>query len=162
MFTKADRSTFPYWFAHWCAFNMTALVLKQWKFKYLFHDFEKPWLKLFMKDYKKVQKWHRCHNNHHLEYPGKKDWMAMYIDWECSRFTKQASPLTAYEEMKKKVQQFYDEVKNENLEHLTIGKELEANFVKISEDLGLIEKNSHKWILVNKLFYVVDYNSKDY
>lgn len=25
MFTKKDRSTFKYWFAHWCAFNMTAL-----------------------------------------------------------------------------------------------------------------------------------------
>ena len=56
-FDKSDRSTFPYWFAHWCAFNMTALNLKKWKFKYLFHDFEKPWLKLFL-SYKKVQQFH--------------------------------------------------------------------------------------------------------
>ena len=67
MFGKEDRSTFKYWFAHWCAFNMTALNLKCWKFKYLFHDWYKPWLKLFM-SYKKLQKFHRYHSNHHLEY----------------------------------------------------------------------------------------------
>jgi hypothetical protein len=51
-----------------------------------------------------VQKWHRTHNRHHLEYAGKKsyDFEAMVIDWECSRFTKISSPLTArgeYERM---------------------------------------------------------------
>ena len=99
MFTKEERSTFPYWFAHWCAFNMTALNLKAWKFKYLFHDIEKPWLRLFW-DYKKVQRWHRRHSSHHLEYlyHGTVDIEAMLIDWECSRFTKESSPLTARQE----------------------------------------------------------------
>lgn len=100
MFTKEERSSFPYWFAHWCAFNMTALNLKIWKFKYLFHDIEKPWLMLLWKDYSRVQKYHREHNRHHLEYNGRKgyDYEAMVIDWECSRFTKLASPKTARDE----------------------------------------------------------------
>ena len=56
MFTKAERASFSYWFAHWCAYNMTALNLKCWKLKYLFHDIEKPWLMLFWRNYNKVQK----------------------------------------------------------------------------------------------------------
>ena len=55
MFDKSQRSKFDYWFAHWCAFNMTALNLGVWKFKYLFHDIEKPWLMLMWKNYKRVQ-----------------------------------------------------------------------------------------------------------
>lgn len=100
MFDKSERSSFKYWFAHLCAFNMTALNLKAWKFKYLFHDFEKPWLMWLWKDYTIVQIWHRQHNRHHLEYTGKKnyDFEAMIIDWECSRFTKSASPQTAQQE----------------------------------------------------------------
>jgi hypothetical protein len=41
------------------------------------------------------------HSNHHLEYEyqDKIDWEALVIDWECSRFTKYASPRTAYQEM---------------------------------------------------------------
>ena len=102
MFSKEERSTFPYWFAHWCAFNMTALNLRAWKFKYLFHDIEKPWLRLFW-DYEKVQRWHREHNSHHLEYMGVIDIEAMLIDWECSKFTKESSPLTARQEWEKLV-----------------------------------------------------------
>lgn len=103
MFDKSQRSSFKYYFAHLCAFNMTALNLGVWKFKYLFHDFEKPWLMLLWKDYSRVQKWHRTHNRHHLEYAGGKvyDFEAMVIDWECSRFTKLQSPLTAKEEYEK-------------------------------------------------------------
>lgn len=99
MFTKAERSTFSYWFAHWCSYNMTALNLKCWKIKYLFHDFEKPWLKLFY-PYEKVQKLHRTNNKHHIGYKGgidNCDFEAMVIDWECSRFTKEAAPMTARE-----------------------------------------------------------------
>lgn len=114
MFTKEDRSTFPYWFAHWCAYNMTALNLKCWKFKYLFHDIEKPFLKLFL-PYKKVQTFHREHNKHHPEWLEHKleecikyyeletvyQWLLQYdyeatiIDWECGRFTKVAQPRNA-------------------------------------------------------------------
>ena len=95
--TKEQRSTFKYWFYHVLAFNLVAKELHCWKFKYLFHDFEKPWLKLFM-DYQKVQKWHRTHNSHHLEYKGEKDYEAMVIDWECSQYTKQSCTRGAVEE----------------------------------------------------------------
>lgn len=111
-FSKEQRSTFPYYMAHVFAFNMVALNLHVWKFKYLFHDWYKPWLMLIWKDYKKVQTFHREHSNHHLEcrkvhewddWAKKIDWTAMAIDWECSRFTKQASPLTAREEAMSKI-----------------------------------------------------------
>lgn len=107
-FSKKDRSTFEYWFAHWCAFQMTALNLHIWKPKYLFHDIEKPWLMLFWRDYKRVQHWHRYHNNHHAEYadnhwPSEMDIDAMIIDNECSRFTKAEAPLTAIEFLKEKL-----------------------------------------------------------
>ena len=103
MFGKDDKSSFPYWFAHWCSFQLCALNLGIWKFKYLFHDFEKPWLKLFL-PYKKVQKWHREHNKHHLEYGlkygfNKVDWYALMIDWECSHMSKKQAPLLARETM---------------------------------------------------------------
>lgn len=115
MFTKEERSSFKYWFAHWCAFQMTALNLKCWKFKYLFHDVEKPWLKLFL-TYDKVQHIHRTLNNHHLQYkhPNRIDWEAMVIDWECSRFTKKAAPLTARETMMMKIR------KDSSLKHILL------------------------------------------
>lgn len=115
MFTKEERSSFKYWFAHWCAFQMTALNLKCWKFKYLFHDIEKPWLKLFL-TYDKVQNLHRTLNNHHLQYkyPNSIDWEAMVIDWECSRFTKEAAPLTARETMMMKIR------KDNSLKHILL------------------------------------------
>lgn len=118
LFDKSERATFSYWFAHWCAFNMTALLLHIWKPKYLFHDFEKPWLMWLWKDYKKVQKWHREHNRHHIDYAGKKgyDYDAMIIDWECSRFTKEAAPWNAWDTLemviKKKYPKQYEEVKH--------------------------------------------------
>ena len=115
MFTKEERSSFKYWFAHWCAFQMTALNLKCWKFKYLFHDIEKPWLRLFL-TYDKVQHIHRTLNNHHLQYkyPNRVDWEAMVIDWECSRFTKEAAPLTARETMMMKIR------KDSSLKHILL------------------------------------------
>ena len=99
MFTDKEKSSFSYYFAHLFAYNMTALNLGVWKFKYLFHDFEKPWLMLLWRDYPRVQKWHRKHNRHHLEYAGGKgyDYEAMILDWECSKFTKLASPFNARE-----------------------------------------------------------------
>lgn len=103
MFTKEERSTFKYWFAHWCAFQMTALNLKVWKPKYLLHDIEKPFLKLFLK-YATVQRLHRKYSSHHLEYwkgVKKIDIDAMLIDWECSQFTKKECPLNASETLEK-------------------------------------------------------------
>ncbi len=124
LFTKEERSTFAYWFAHWCAFNMVALNCRAWKFKYLFHDWEKPWLRLFL-PYDKVQKFHRTHSRHHLEYRGKKDYEGMVIDWECGRFTKEASPLTAREE-------------SDRLHMLErVGKEDYKNILQALKKLGL-------------------------
>ena len=120
LFTKEDRSSFPYWFAHWCAFNMTALVLKIWKPKYLFHDFEKPWLMWLWKDYKRVQKWHREHNRHHIDYTGKKGWDfdAMIIDWECSRFTKESAPWNAWMTLEKVIKVKYPDQYEEVKKHV--------------------------------------------
>ena len=127
MFTKEERSGFKYWFAHWCAFQMTALNLKCWKFKYLFHDIEKPWLKLFL-TYDKVQHIHRTLNNHHLQYkyPNRINWEAMVIDWECSRFTKEAAPLTARETMIMKIR------KDSSLKHILL-----ANMLPILDKLKI-------------------------
>ena len=107
MFDENDKSSFPYWFAHWCSFQLCALNLGIWKLKYLFHDCEKPWLRLIW-PYKKVQKWHRTHNSHHLEYGlkhgfDKIDWKALMIDWECSQMSKKQCPLNCREEMENKL-----------------------------------------------------------
>ena len=110
MFDKKDRSSFKYWFAHWCGFQITALNLGIWKPKYLLHDIEKPWLKLLWKgDYSRVQKWHRTHNNHHLEYGLKHgwdaiDWEALMIDWECCGLSKQEAQLDARETLAYEIQ----------------------------------------------------------
>lgn len=100
-FTKEQRSGFKYWMAHYIAYNVKAMQLKTWKPKYLLHDIEKPWLKLLWGDYKRVQQYHRKHNKHHIQYPKLNDidWEAVVIDWECSRYTKIAAPLTARQEM---------------------------------------------------------------
>lgn len=103
-FDKSQRSSFPYWFWHWFAFNTLAKRLGVWKPRYILHDMEKPWLKLIW-DYKRVQTWHRTHNRHHLEYPGRIDLEAMAIDWECSGMTKTACQLNARQE--------WERVKNE-------------------------------------------------
>ena len=98
-FTKSERSTFNYWYYHWKAFNLQALNLGVWRFSYLFHDIEKPWLKLFL-PYSKVREIHRLNNKHHSAYKGglsKVDWLALIIDNECSRFTKSEAQMTARE-----------------------------------------------------------------
>ena len=102
-FEKKDRSTFPYWYYHWRNYNLVALKLGVWKPKYILHDIEKPWLKLIWGDYKRVQKWHKHHNKHHIFYGrlngmNKIDWLAAVVDWECSRYSKFAAPKTAREE----------------------------------------------------------------
>ena len=117
MFSENEKSTFPYWFAHWSAYQMIALNLRVWKAKYLFHDWEKPWMLLFAKGLKKigllkqepyewVRAWHKTHRKHHRQYyipatmlhsgrmPNIRE---MIIDWECSRFTKSTFGRTAYE-----------------------------------------------------------------
>jgi hypothetical protein len=128
-FNKSERSTFTYWYYHWKAFNLLAFSLGCWKFKYLFHDFEKPWLRLFL-PYEKVQEIHRKNNAHHLEYKKSPnyDWEAMVLDWECSRFTKNAAQLNARDECNRKI--------NNNHEHSDL---LKANFFNTCDKLGLIK-----------------------
>jgi len=126
MFTPEERSTFPYWFAHWCAFNMTALNLRCWKFRFLFHDMEKPWLRLFL-PYEKVQKFHRTHARHHKEYKGKHfDWLGMIVDWECSQYTKDVATMNAREKM-----EAYQ------ASHPDFYKKLKENLEPILTELGL-------------------------
>ena len=104
-FGKKERSSWRYFWAHWCAFQMVAITLGVWKFRYLFHDWYKPWLKMFGIEYKKIQKFHRYNSNHHIEYfeknntPHKFDWIALIVDWECSQYTKEACPRNARQEM---------------------------------------------------------------
>ena len=112
MFTKKQRGGFKYTFAHWCAFQMTALNHGCWRWRFLFHDWYKPWLKLFL-PYTKVQKFHRTHARHHEEWiilhPNRKpDVLAMVIDWECSQYTKEACQLNARETLKERKHQDID------------------------------------------------------
>lgn len=108
LFKENQKSTFKYWFAHWCAYQMIALDCNIWKPKYLLHDIEKPWLMLLWRDYPRVKSWHRAHSSHHLEHkPEKKyDWEAMVIDWECSRFTKEAAQLNARDTLSLEIKKF--------------------------------------------------------
>lgn len=135
MFRKEEKATLKYCFAHICAYNMTALNLKCWKWKYLFHDMEKPILKFILRDYDKVRKIHRKYNKHHITYKDKSkiDWLAAVIDWECSRFTKLDAPMNARETYEYFITKIY--------ESGTISKELkelmEINIPPILEKLGL-------------------------
>lgn len=124
MFTKEERSSFPYWFAHWCAFQMTALNLRCWKPRFLLHDWYKPWLRLFL-PYSTVQKIHKQNSKHHLEWFDKHgytlkniyrfDWDSLIIDWECSRFTKEASQINAYRKWEKVIDGLNPNNRNESL-----------------------------------------------
>ena len=67
-FNKQERSSWRYFWAHWCAFQMVAVTLGVWKPKHLFHDWYKPWLKMFGVPYEDIQKFHRMNSSHHLEY----------------------------------------------------------------------------------------------
>ena len=99
LFKETEKSSFAYWFAHWKAFNLTAMLLGVWEFRFLFHDIEKPFLMWIWKDYPRVRQYHRTHARHHLAYAGNKgyDYLGMVIDWECSRYSKADAQMTAYE-----------------------------------------------------------------
>lgn len=152
MFTEKEKSTFKYWFAHWCSYNMTALNCKAWKFKYLFHDCYKPWLRLFMK-YGAVRKFHRVHAKHHIEwlenkiskhanyikYLNRFDYEGAIIDWECSRFTKNDSQLTAHGEYDKLMDYDYFSERFPNITRYCYN-EFSIRLMKTIKKLGL-EKN---------------------
>lgn len=135
-FTKDQRSTFEYWFYHWRNYNLVALKLGIWKPKWLLHDIEKPWLKLIWGDYKRVQKWHKHHNSHHIFYGRRNglnriDWLAAVIDWECSRYSKYAAPRTAREEIEYMIKNQADKYTADEL------KAIEVNTIPILNYLGI-------------------------
>lgn len=142
MFKKEEASSFKYWFAHLCAFNMTALNLKCWKFKYIFHDFEKPWLKLYI-GYKNTHNFHVKHSRHHIEHwinsnfnDNKIDWQAMVIDWECARFTKEFAQLNARETLDMQCKKLRNEY-HENIISDARIQVFKENIEKVLEKLGL-------------------------
>ena len=100
-----------YWFAHWCAYQMTALNLDTWRFRFLLHDMDK----IILMNVFSPEKAHRIHtkySSHHVAKWNKKyDHLAMVIDWECSRFTKKHATMNAcktlnvlYPELKDKIE----------------------------------------------------------
>lgn len=99
LFKDTEKSSFAYWFAHWRSFQLVAMLLGVWHPRFLLHDIEKPFLMWIWKDYPRVKQYHRTHARHHLAYTGDKDYdyLAMVIDWECSRYSKADAQMTAYE-----------------------------------------------------------------
>lgn len=94
MFSKKERNTLSYMFARWHAFNMIALNLKCWKFKYIFYDIDKIFCKLFGFD---IREWHKKHSRHHIEYldnhsPNDIDWDMVFIGWHCSQILNSIKP----------------------------------------------------------------------
>ena len=134
-FEKKDRSTFPYWISHFLAYNLVAMKLGVWQPRWLLHDIEKPWLKLIWGDYKRVQKWHKFHNKHHI-FSGRRyginkvDWLAAVLDWESSRYSKYAAKLNARDEIAALIAntEKYSEVERE---------EIRKNCYPILDYLGL-------------------------
>lgn len=113
-----------------------AWKLNIWKPKWLLHDIEKPWLKLLWGDYKRVQKWHKHHNSHHIFYGrlnglNKVDWLAAVIDWECSRYTKLNAPKTAREEADSLINSSTDKYTKDEIEAVR------TNVLPILDYLGL-------------------------
>ena len=116
LFGEERKSKWDYFFAHWCAYQMVALKWGMWKFRFLFHDIEKPFLRMFL-PYKYVRKFHRKYHRHHISYrnPNRIDWLGLAIDWECSMLTKKAQPMNCalyaqymmekYPEHKEKIEQ---------------------------------------------------------
>lgn len=136
-FTKEERATFKYWFAHWAAFQMTALIHRVWKPRYLLHDFEKPWLRLFL-PYPTVQRLHRRNNRHHISFksPERIDWVALVIDWECCRFTKLQCPLSARQTYEAVISGRGKEVLGRDIGPEMIGR-IRENIPLVLEILGL-------------------------
>ncbi len=99
---------FKYWHKHWHAFQVTAMRYKCWKFRFLFHDIEKPFLQIFLK-HNTVSKLHRRITRHHAEFifPKYRDYLGMVIDWECASLTKSDKQLNARQTLEK----YYPELK---------------------------------------------------
>lgn len=122
-FDKSQRSTWRYYLAHWCAFQMVAIMLGVWRPRYIFHDWKKPWLKMFGLPYSEIQYIHRHSTRHHLEYLELNnemgfDWMAMIIDWECSQYTKEDCTRNARQEYEYLMENLGEEEADKYIKHL--------------------------------------------
>ena len=106
------NNVFNYWFKHWVAFQFIAIRCGCWKFRFIFHDIEKPFFRLFF-NHKIVSKIHRKISRHHVEFifPSHYDYIGMIIDWECSRFTKKDKQLNARDTLYK----YYPSIKDKIL-----------------------------------------------
>jgi len=101
-FDEKDKAGFIYTYYHWLAYQLVAKKLGVWKWRYLTHDVEKPFLKILL-GLQSMRKWHKHNRKHHLFYGRKHgveniDYDAAVIDWEASRYTKNAAPYNAREE----------------------------------------------------------------
>jgi hypothetical protein len=167
MFNKEEKNSFKYWFAHWCAFQMTALNLHCWKFRFLFHDIEKPFLSLIFSD-NKVKTFHRLHSRHHAEYKGTNfDYLSMVIDWECSRFTKKLAQLDACDTLYKKfeclIPQIVPILKELGLFH-HFETEMQEFFDKVEDKFGekIIGWEKHECWEENDISYEVEVSQELY
>ena len=81
------KRTIKSWFIHWKKFNSFAFNEGVWKFRYIFHDVDKPCLRLIGMSSEKIEDYHKTRSNHHLEYknPNKIDYNAVIINWETSK-----------------------------------------------------------------------------
>lgn len=79
---------------HKRAFTQTALKLKCFNLKHLFHDTDKLILILLVGD-RLATKIHRAISTHHERNGIIKDVRGAIIDWECARITKPNKPLNA-------------------------------------------------------------------
>lgn len=136
-FDKSQRSGWRYYWAHWAAFQMVAVMLGVWRPRHLFHDWYKPWLKMFGIPYSEIQYIHRHSSRHHLEYlelnnETRFDWDSMIVDWECSQYTKEACKRNA----RQKLEHILNDYPND--EHNTYIKYLLRRYVEPRlEKLGL-------------------------
>lgn len=84
MFTLKERTSLKYIFAKWCAFNMVALKLKCWEFKYIFYNCDEFFMKLLHNN--NYHEYHKQNSKHHIEYlnshsPDKLNWKMLFLTW---------------------------------------------------------------------------------
>lgn len=87
------------------------------------------------KDYHKVKQYHRTHTRHHWAYAGNKeyDYLAMVIDWECSRFSKADAQMTAFKTYNYELHKFMEANDTSKV------KKLQLYVFPILEKLNLIK-----------------------
>lgn len=139
-----NKEVFKSWFSHWCAFQFTAIKLNSWRFRFLFHDMEKPFEQILL-NHDFVSKWHRKLSRHHAEFifPKHRDYLGMVIDLECSRLTKPQKQMDA----KSTLDKYYPELKNKILpilNKLNLNMDRDKKHMTIDEAIEHCEYNAKK------------------